>query len=65
MFCFLAVAGYLAQILIKLAICEPGENWLGETFNGVSFELPKHWATELPNEGVVSATIFHAPLKAF
>ena len=52
---------YVAKILIKLAICEPGENWVGETLNGVAFELPKEWANDLPNHGIVTTTYFVEP----
>jgi len=40
---------YVAIMLVELAVAEPGENWEGETFNGISgWELPMSWTKEVP-----------------
>jgi hypothetical protein len=46
----------LCDILVKLAVIEPGENWLGESFNSRSFELPASWTREIPTGGIVTVT---------
>ena len=46
----------VVTILLKLAVVEPGENWVGETLNGAPFELPEAWMNELPTTGVVTTT---------
>jgi len=37
----------MAIALVKLAIREPGENWIDETYNGQGFELPATWTQEV------------------
>lgn len=40
---------YCAIMLVELAVAEPGENWEGETFNGITgWELPMSWTKEVP-----------------
>eukprot|EP00753_Platysulcus_tardus_P002729 PLAT11849.1.p1 GENE.PLAT11849.1~~PLAT11849.1.p1 ORF type:complete len:1311 (-),score=449.39 PLAT11849.1:73-3516(-) len=46
----------LASLLVKLAVKEPGENWLDETYKGMPFELPLTWVTEVPRKGIVTLT---------
>jgi hypothetical protein len=52
----------LCNILIKLAVIEPGENWLGESFNARSFELPASWTREIPTAGIVTLTYHVLPI---
>jgi len=42
----------VAQILIRLAIDEPGENVKNEYYQGETYETPKSWLQSLPNEGI-------------
>jgi len=35
------------RCLVDLAVCEPGENWLGEHLDGREFELPSTWIKEV------------------
>lgn len=44
----------VARVLVDLSVKEPGENWIGETFNGRPFELPATWVEKLPDKGLLS-----------
>ena len=46
----------VCMILVYLAVIEPGENWLAETYNGRDFELPGTWTTDCPTKGVTTTT---------
>ena len=37
----------VCRCLVDLAVCEPGENWLGEHLDGKEFELPSTWMKEV------------------
>lgn len=41
----------VAQCLVDLAVKEPGENWMGEHWDGKEFELPSTWIKEVPRRG--------------
>jgi len=43
----------IARCLVDLAVCEPGENWLGEHLDGKEFELPSTWIKEVPRKGLL------------
>jgi hypothetical protein len=44
----------VAEMLVALAVKEPGENWQDEAYNGQPFELPVSWVQEVPNRGRLS-----------
>ena len=41
----------MGTILIHLALKEPGDNVVNEKFNGIDFEAPREWLSELPTQG--------------
>jgi Ran GTPase-activating protein (RanGAP) involved in mRNA processing and transport len=64
---------YICDMLVKLAVGEPGENWLGEQFGDTaptrpapnwgqvkmrSFDLPMPWLTNIPSRGLLELTYF-------
>jgi hypothetical protein len=44
----------VTRVLVDLSVKEPGENWIGETFNGRPFELPATWVQKLPDQGILT-----------
>ena len=48
----------VAECLVNLAVKEPGENWVGEFFNGNVFELPSTWVKEVPHKGILEVHYF-------
>jgi hypothetical protein len=44
----------VARVLVDLSVKEPGENWIGETFNGRPFELPATWVQQIPDKGLLT-----------
>ena len=48
----------VAECLVNLAVKEPGENWVGEFFNGNVFELPSTWVKEVPHTGILEVHYF-------
>ena len=44
----------VAQLLVLLAVGEPGENWRDEKFEGRLFELPAPWVSAVPTAGRLS-----------
>jgi hypothetical protein len=41
----------VAEMLLRLSDQEPGENILGETYNGVPFDVGSRWVEEVPDIG--------------
>ena len=44
----------VTRVLVDLSVKEPGENWVGETFNGRPFELPATWVQQVPDKGLLT-----------
>lgn len=44
----------VTRVLVDLSVKEPGENWVGETFNGRPFELPATWVQQIPDRGLLT-----------
>ena len=38
--------------ITRLAILEPGENMVEETYNDINFELPNGWTSDTPSKGI-------------
>eukprot|EP00753_Platysulcus_tardus_P019016 PLAT7043.21.p1 GENE.PLAT7043.21~~PLAT7043.21.p1 ORF type:complete len:838 (+),score=522.45 PLAT7043.21:222-2735(+) len=52
----------LCKALVKLAVAEPGENWIGENYNDINgWELPATWITEIPTRGWLKLTYTSDP----
>lgn len=54
----------VVEMLVYLAVAEPGENWLGERFGESEdklrdgWELPRGWIDEVPNRGFIELVYF-------
>ena len=49
----------VAEMMVILAVKEPGENWAGESWTGAAgegWEVPASWIEEIPAEGVLTLT---------
>ena len=47
----------VAKVLVRLAVVEPGENWLYENYmNKPGWELPVTWINTIPSEGRLTLT---------
>lgn len=55
----------ICTALVKLAVDEPGENWVDETYNDFPFELPMSWVEEVPHAGVLTTTYYSGPNSAW
>jgi len=53
---------FVASELVHLAVEEPGENMVDETFNGISFECPSAWCNRVPDKGLY--TVFYCREKS-
>jgi len=53
----------VANCLLQLANKEPGENIVGESFNGKKFQTPPTWLQLLPSEGVWECTYTTGPFS--
>jgi hypothetical protein len=40
------------QEIVHLAIAEPGQNCVNETFNDMDFPIPATWSKEVPRSGI-------------
>ena len=43
---------WIMQELVHLAIAEPGQNCMNETYNDMDFPIPSTWSKEVPRKGV-------------
>lgn len=54
----------VVEMLVYLAVAEPGENWLGERFGDREdnlrdgWELPRGWIEEVPHKGYIELVYF-------
>jgi len=54
----------VVEMLVYLAVAEPGENWLGERFGESEnklrdgWELPRGWIEEVPHKGFIELVYF-------
>ena len=51
----------IADVLMIFSRLEPGENWIGETFEDKAFELTNFWEKNLPNTGTLSLFYTSSP----
>lgn len=52
---------FIAQELVHLAITEPGENCLDESYENIDFEMPGSWVTEVPRKGIYTCFYCREP----